>query len=247
MANSKFGAVDWADDFGGNSEKKPVNNKDTWLRLDAGNNVIRLVTRPHQYLVHKGVKAEGDKGFGQKVSCSAIHGSCPLCDLEDKAGARWLLGVIDRKTSSYKILDVSWQVFSQIKKLANETEVWGDPFGYDLNIIVDKNGGPTSYYSVQPRPHKPLSAEDQALRDNADLEDLQRRVTPLTPEQVQKRMEKVLNGGTLAKAPVQPGKEKNGKAPATKSAAPKGKAAPVVEMEAEDNLDDIFPPHADSE
>lgn len=236
MSNSTFGEVNWTDDFGG-PEKKIVNNKDTWLRLDAGNNVVRLVTAPHQYLVHKGVKAEGEKGFGQKVSCSAVHGSCPLCDQGHKAGPRWLLGVIDRKTSTYKILDVSWQVFSQIKKLANETEVWGDPNKYDLNIIVDKSGGPTGYYSVQPRPHKPLSAEDQAIRDNADLEDLKRRVTPLTPEQVQKRLDKVLNGGTLA-APV--AADKPSKASTSKSTG-KSKAAPVVEMESEDGVDDIFP------
>lgn len=237
MSNSTFGEVNWTDDFGG-SDKKIVNNKDTWLRLDVGNNVVRLVTAPHQYLVHKGVKAEGDKGFGQKVSCSKVHGSCPLCELDHKAGLRWLLGVIDRKTSTYKILDVSWQVFSQIKKLANETEAWGDPSKYDLNIIVDKNGGPTGYYSVQPRPHKPLSAEDQNLRDNADLEDLKRRVTPLTPELAQKRLDKVLNGGTLAAAPAAPSKP--GKAPATKAAS-KSKAAPVVDMEAEEGIDDIFP------
>lgn len=239
-SNNVFGAVDWADESF-SSEKKTTNNKDTWLRLENGNNVIRLVTAPHQYSVHKGIKAEGDKGFGQKVSCSLIHGSCALCSLDNKPGLRWLLGVIDRKTSSYRILDVSYQVFSQIKKLAKETEVWGDPTKYDLNIIVDTNGGPTGYYSVQPRPHKPLSAEDQNLRDNADLEELKRKVTPLTPEQAQKRLDKVLNGGTLAAAPAptaKPGKA----APAAKSTATK-KVTTQVDLESEDSINDIFPDH----
>ena len=237
MSNSKFGAVDWADDFGGGPKPKITNNKDAWLRLDEGSNVIRLVTAPHQYLVHKSVKAENDPGFGQKVSCSMIHGSCDLCAQGHKAGPRWLLGVIDRRSASYKILDVSYQIFSQIRKLAKETDVWGDPTKYDLNIIVDK-ASVSAYYSVTPRPHKPLSAEDQQLRDNADLEDLKRRVQPLTPEQVTKRVEKILKGGTLA-APEVKGK------PETKTAAPaastKSKAAPVVDMSYDDDVDDVFP------
>ena len=235
------GEVSWLSDFGPDN-KKSVNNKDTWLRLEQGNNVIRLVTPAFQYIVHKGIKAEGDKGFGQKVSCSIKHGSCALCEMDNKAGLRWLIGVIDRKTSSYRILDMSYQVFSQIKKLAQEAEVWGDPTKYDLNIIVDPNGGPTGYYSVQPRPHKPLSAEDQQLRDTADLEDLTRRTSPPEPSFVQKRVDKLLDGKALAVAVPQPGKAPaKTSAPASKPSAKK--AAPVVEVETTDDeeTDDVFP------
>ncbi len=95
------------------------------------------------------------KGFGQKVYCSNPDGkgTCLACDLGLKASSRWYLGVIELKTNLYKILDVSWQVYSQIKNLANETETWEDPTKYDINIIVNKNGGPTGYYSVQPIPY----------------------------------------------------------------------------------------------
>lgn len=225
---STFGEVSWNDNLdvfdGGN---KKTNSKDLFLKLDEGDNEVRLITQPFQYLVHKYKKDDSDK-FGQKVYCSGVHGSCPLCAMGDKAKPRWLLGVISRKTGTYKILDVSYMVFSAIRKLARNVNRWGDPTKYDLNIIVDKNGGATGYYSVQPLPKEALSAEDQKLKDNADLDDLKRRVTPPSPEQVQARLDKI-NG-------VAPGTA----APKT-AAAPAKASTPAVSMTDDDSLDDAFP------
>lgn len=196
--NSTFGEVSWSDDvFGG--DKKQV-KKDLWLRLEEGSNEMRLITQPFQYLVHK-YKKEDDKGFGQKVSCSAVHGSCPLCDLGDKAKPRWLLGVITRKDGTFKILDISFAVFSQVRKLAKNTQRWGDPTKYDIDIVVDKNGGATGYYSVQPISKEPLSAADQKVKDDIDFDDLKRRVTPPTPDEVKKRMDKIDGVGVPVATP----------------------------------------------
>lgn len=230
-----FGEVSWNDDVFGGSEKKQTNSKDLFLRLDEGSNELRLVTQPHMYLVHK-YKKEGDTGFGQKVSCSAVHGSCPLCAMGDKAKPRWLLGVISRKTNSYKILDISFAVFSQIRKLARNTQRWGDPTKYDIDIVVDKNGGATGYYSVQPISKEPLSATDQQIKDNADLDDLKRRVSPLQPEQVQKRIDRI-NGVADAGAPAPAASGK--KAAAPKAAAKP--ATPAVDMSDDSELENSFP------
>jgi len=226
MTNT-FGEVSWNDDVYAGSEKK--NSKDLFLRLDEGSNEMRLVTQPFQYLVHK-YKKEGDPGFGQKVSCSAVHGSCPLCLIGDKAKPRWLLGVISRKTGKYQILDISFAVFSQIRKYARNTARWGDPTKYDIDIVVDKNGGATGYYAVQPIPKEPLSASDQQIKDSVDFEDLKRRVTPPTPEMVQKRIDKI-NGvtGDAAAAEAVP-ETKTGKG----RSAPKTTAAPVSMTDEED-------------
>lgn len=197
---STYGEINWSDDSGSGFEKK--NSKDLFLRLDDGSNEVRLVTAPFQYLVHRIKKdANNPKDFGQKVMCSASHGSCPACDTGDKAKQRWLLGVIHRKTGTYKILDISFAVFSQIKKLARNTARWGDPTKYDIDIVVDKNGSPMSYYTVQAVPKEPLSAGDQLIKDSVDMEDLNRRVTPPTADQVLKRMEKIL-GVEPVKAPT---------------------------------------------
>lgn len=192
---TNYGEISWSDDS--YTDKKDSNKKDLFLRLEEGDNEVRLLTQPYQYLVHKIKKDPNNpKDFGQKVNCSAIHGSCPACDLNDTAKARWLLGIISRKTETYKILDISFAVFSQIRKLAKNVKSWGDPTKYDLNIVVDKNGGAIGYYSVQAISKEPLSAAAQQIRDNIDLDDLKRRVTPPTPELVQKRLDSIFEGGT---------------------------------------------------
>ena len=234
MTNT-FGEVSWNDDVFSAPEKK--NSKDLWLRLEEGSNEMRLVTQPFQYLVHK-YKKEDDKGYGQKVNCSMIHGSCPLCAVGDKAKPRWLLGVISRKTGTYKILDISFAVFSQIRKLAKNAQRWGDPTKYDIDIVVDKQGGATGYYSVQPISKEPLSVEDQQIKDSADIDDLKRRVTPPSPADVQKRIDKI-NGasGEGAESVFSP-TDKTVSLKVAPKVAPKAKPAPVSMFDEEE---DTFP------
>ena len=81
---AQYGQTDW--DLVGNENKNKDFKKDMYLRLQDGPNRIRIVTKPFQYLAHT-YKKEGDKGFGQKVYCSAPMGSCPLCEKGDKANA----------------------------------------------------------------------------------------------------------------------------------------------------------------
>lgn len=229
-----FGEVSWNDDVFGGSGK--TNSKDLFLRLDEGSNEMRLVTQPFQYLVHK-YKKEGDPGYGQKISCSAIHGSCPLCAMGDKAKPRWLIGVISRKTGTYKILDVSFAVFSQIRKYARNTARWGDPTKYDIDVFVDKNGGATGYYAVQPIPKEPLSAADQQIKDSVDFEDLKRRVTPPTVDVVQKRIDKIngTSGEGVEAAPATP------VTTTAKAAAPKAAKAATPPVSMADDDDESFP------
>jgi hypothetical protein len=226
--NTSYGEVDYDNVV----EKKQANNKDLFLRLDEGDNEMRIVTKPYQYLVHK-YKKEGDAGFGQKVGCSKEHGSCPLCDLGDEPKRRWFLGVISRKTKSYKLLDVSIAVLGSIKKLRQNAK-WGDPMQYDINIIVDKNGGATGYYSVQPTPKEPLSAEDQKIKDNdVDFDELKRRTTPPTPQVVQARMDKINGVAPSTSAPA---------SASTKASAPAKKAASPVNMaDDDDDMASEFP------
>ena len=187
-----FGEVSYNDDAFGD---KKNNNKDLFARLDdTGDNEFRILTNPFQYLVHKVKKDPTDKkDYGTKVYCSATP-DCPVCmenDKDSKVKTRWLYGVISRKTGKYQILDVGYATFSQIKKLAKNTARWGDPTKYDINIVVDKQGGPTGYYSVQPISKEPLSAADQQIKDNVDFDDLKRRITPPTVDAVKLRLSKI--------------------------------------------------------
>ena len=229
-----FGEVNWGDPDTQDG-KKFANNKDLFLRLDEGSNEVRLLTQPFQYLVHM-FKKEGDTvGFGQKILCSALNGSCPLCALGDEAKPRWLLGVISRKTGTYKILDISRSVLTAIKKY-NKNPRFGDPTKYDINIEVDKNGGATGYYSVQGLQKEPLSAADQVIKDGIDFDDLKRRVTPPTPDFVQKKMDKI-NGVTTSTI-VTPATVTGKTAAAV--VAPKA-AIPTVSMSDDEDLEKSFP------
>lgn len=202
MSNIKHGLTSWDDIELGGNKVNFKKQKDLYLRLDNGSNVVRIVTRPHQYLQHN-FKEEGDTGYGDKIMCSSFHKSCPLCEKGDKPKQRWLVGVIDRKTQSYKILDMSVTVLKNIQDLSRD-EDYGDPSRYDIDIKVDKNGGATGYYTVIPKPPKPLSQADVELKSKADLEDLARRCQPPTPEQAQQRLDTVrARKAQKAGAPVQ--------------------------------------------
>lgn len=204
---TQYGLTDWSDVEIKTNQKKN-NDKDLYLKLKNGNNVIRIVTKPHEFLVHQYKAHENDPGFGQRVMSSIAHGSDPLIELGFKPKRRWLVGVIDRESQSYKILDLSTTAFKGIQELARE-EDWGDPSQYDINIKVDKDAGSQGYYTVLPKAKKPLSPADIEIKSSADLEDLKRRCTPPTPEEVaskvafiQSKSPNFSNGGAVAESSV---------------------------------------------
>lgn len=178
---AKYGLTNW-DEV--EVKQQSGQRKDLYMRLQDKNNVVRMITKPHEYMVHRYKTNPDDPGFGERVMSSLYHGRDPLVDKGLKPKRRWLVGIIDRRTQSYKILDMSVSVFKSIQELVRD-EDWGDPTQYDIDIKVDKNGGPTGYYTVIPKSKKPLSAADLDIKSQVDLDDLKRRCTPPTPEQVE--------------------------------------------------------------
>lgn len=190
---NKYGLTTWDEAGQQPSGKGKRNQKDTDLKLDNGSNVIRILTKPYQFTIHKGYKPnESDKGYGWKVPCSNFDGeSCPLCEAGVKTQQRWFIGVIDRKTQMYKVLDIGFGVFKEIKTL-NQDEDWGSPETFDVDIKVNKDADPTSYYSVVPKPKKPLSQADLAIKAKVEEEyasQLLDRCRPLTRNAVENRIE----------------------------------------------------------
>lgn len=248
MSNMKFGLVTWEEEI--RTPGKPFNNdrpKENFLKLTTGSNVLRVITRPFQYVLHK-YKLDGWKS-PFKIKCSMTD-DCPLCndkftDENDKVRHSfpqkegWYVGVIDRKTKAYRILDIGVTVYNQIKKY-NKNGSWGAPDQYDVDINVDPNGGATGYYTLMPLGKSPLSDEDVEIKKNVDIEVLKRRCSPISVEQVTKQIEFALNrvGGkppTNSKTAVK--------------AAPKAAKARAVEEEErapdpvmDDSEDLDFPP-----
>lgn len=182
----KTGEVSWGS---GDDKKGGLGGKDQYLRLQAGSNVVRILTLPNQYYQHK-YMPEGGKKWGYRVNCSAANGSCVLCDKGDKAKRRWLVGVIDRKTGQYKLLDLSWSIFKGVQTL-NNSEDWSNPINYNIDIVMNPNGGATGFYTVVPKPKSPLSAADLVIQADNDPSRVTERTTPPTSEQTLKRIEKI--------------------------------------------------------
>ena len=211
--NGKYGLVSWDEvDTAANERTQRENDKDLFLHLEDGPNKVRILTKPHQFMVHN-YKEPGDTGWGFKVMCSKHNGKCVLCDRaekfrakgasgdkeskelfsQQKAKKRWLVGVIDRKSDTVKILDISYSIFSSLKELNNE-ESWGPPETYEINIKVNKKGGATGFYTVLPIEKRPLSASDLELKKKAmeELADkLVSKCQPPSPEDVEKRLESI--------------------------------------------------------
>lgn len=195
MSNQKHGEVSWTDESLAAGDGKGK-GKDQYLKLKPGSNLIRVLTLPHQFYQHK-YKIDGDKGYGHRLFCSAKHGFCPVCAKGDKPKKRWLLGVIDRNSNTYKILDISWSVLNDIQTYARD-EDWGDPIQYDFDIVVNPHGGPVGYYKAVAKPKRPLSAQDLLTKEQVNLDDLVRKCTPPDPKKVEERltslMEEFLKG-----------------------------------------------------
>jgi hypothetical protein len=190
MANFKNGEISWAD-TSFDSTKKTA-GKDVFLRLVPGSNVVRLLTLPYQYYQHRH-EIQGGKKYGYRINCSGANGSCAICEMgaDHKPKRRWLFGSIDRKTGQYKILDINFSVLKSIQTYQKDEE-WGDPSRYDIDIVVDPNGGSVGYYTVVAKPSKPLSAADLVLKEENGVDELLRRSTPPDPSKVVERLDKIM-------------------------------------------------------
>lgn len=198
MINKKFGLVGWDEETNipGNKQFDNSNKvKDEFLKLQPGSNEVRIVTRPYQYVVHK-YKLEGWKS-PFNIRCTMTD-DCPLCAqtfVDEKGKTRkkfpqkegWYVGVIDRKTGRYKVLGIGQMIYKKIKNL-NNNKAWGAPDLYDVDIIVDPNGGATGYYDVTPLGKQPLSDADVDIKKNVNLESLKKKCDPLTVEGVERLM-----------------------------------------------------------
>lgn len=197
--NVVFGLSSWDDE----GEKKQYEKKeyvkakwDDLIKLRSGSNQVRFVTQPYKYFVHKYV---GVKGDGTTIRCakSREEDPCPLCEptIVNERGktvskcpriTRRYIGVIDRRTNQYRVLDVSPSLWEKIKDLKNSP--WGNPMNYDVTIVVNKNTTPANYYNIIPVPPQPLSESDKKLKESADLEDLLLKCRPFSPDFVLRKI-----------------------------------------------------------
>lgn len=165
--------------------------RDLYLKLEDGKNSVRFITNPFFFYIHE-YKPAGAK-FPNKIRCAKASASdpCPLCDEGLKRKARYLAGVIDRRTATIKVLEFNSVIFDTIMSNKDD-EDWGPPIGYDYNVKKDsKATSPMQYYTATPSPKKPLTADEQQMVDDFDKQTLVNLVKVPTLEKVLERISKV--------------------------------------------------------
>jgi hypothetical protein len=81
----------------------------------------------------------------------------------------WAFKVIDREDGMVKIFEITQNsIKGDITKLLENAD-WGDPQAYDITII-GTGKGLERRYTVQPSPHKPLTAEEKSLVARTEID-----------------------------------------------------------------------------
>jgi len=179
MGNMVFGEVDWnAADSG--------SQKSDFMRMEEGENTVRVMGNPTQFYIHWVVGKDGSKG---KVNSPADNPEL-VSRLEDtgfKRQARWLIKVLDRTDDSFRLLEVGPQIYNGIKMLYNNKR-WGKVTGYDLTILKGPRGQ-QPLYNVSPNPKEALSSDFKekfmAFNDRINVEKL---ITPSSAAAICERM-----------------------------------------------------------
>ncbi len=174
MSGMVFGEVDWnSADSGGKSD---------FMRLEDGENLVRVMGNPVQFYVHWVTTPDGSK---RKIN-SPVDTPELVRRLEDvgfRRQARWLIKVLDRTDDEFRILEVGPQIYNGIKALYNNTR-WGKVTGYDVSVNKGPKGS-QPLYGITPNPKEPLPSEMKdgfvAFNDRVNVEKL---ITPSTAEEV---------------------------------------------------------------
>lgn len=179
MTSMVFGEVDWnAADSG--------SPKSDFMRLEEGENTVRVMGNPVQFYIHWVVDSSGSKS---KIN-SPVNDPELVNRLEDsgfKRQARWLIKVLDRKDDQFRLLEVGPQIYNGIKSLYNNAR-WGKVTQYDITINRAPKGV-QPLYSVTPNPKEALPATfKQKFVDFNDRVNVDKVISPSTAADVCEKM-----------------------------------------------------------
>jgi hypothetical protein len=184
MAELKYGELASWDDA-------DVAGSNYFMDLVEGDNQVRVLTKPYQFVVHW---TKDQSGKSRKIRC-AIN-NCPLCRQGIDTQTRWYIGVLDRKSAGPKILEISTQIFKGIRDYIKNpewderyTKSWGEIMAYDINVQRGPKGA-QPLYTVMPSPKmRDLTEKETAeVEDFLDKVDINRYTSPSTPEEVAEKL-----------------------------------------------------------
>ena len=151
-----------------------------FLKLEAGENIIRIITPPFQYYGHTNYVLKGKQSFEQKLKCFDVYegpGKCSLCKRlsnlisfwdgdNNTQQPRWMFGVLYRKDNNVYILDANRDICKSIQKMAKDPD-WGDPKKYDIMIILGDKA--TIAYPKPSNKYDTVEASEELLEELKEL------------------------------------------------------------------------------
>ena len=147
----------------GHGTEKPPSSGGPFLRLkETGQKIrIRMVSDPIKF--KKEFQGKPQDAFAAKVINKTVAADGTTV-LKEVMGFQY-----------------GWLIYEKISDLCNDSE-WGDPINYDLEIT--RNGGtPSKFYSVIPKPAKPLTDEEKELVASAEVDLVKMYLTKKDPQQ----------------------------------------------------------------
>jgi hypothetical protein len=129
----------------------------SYLRLQTGENKMRVVSAPSKIELHWEEAIDGSK---KRIVC--IGAKCPICKKGKTPQIRFQVKVLDRADGEVKILECGKQIISAIKNYAVDPE-YGDPTKYDIKIKKEGSGRDTKY-SILPSPNKGDLTEEELTK-----------------------------------------------------------------------------------
>jgi len=175
----KTGEVDWNEVETGSGSNS---SKDLFMRLEEGENVVRVMGRPFQFHVHWIQTSDNKK---RKIVSASERNS--LTDKLEDAGfkrqPKWIVKVLDRDGDQFKVMEIGSQILNGIKALAQNNK-WGDVRNYDLSIHRGPKGS-QPLYTVTPNPKEKLGTEFKSQFDSFEERlDLSKLTTPTETNEV---------------------------------------------------------------
>jgi len=176
MSKIVFGEVDWNSKAGDSS-----GGRTQFMRLEGGRNVVRVMGNPLQFYINWVEGTEGKRKINSPIAAPELLQR--LDDAGFKRKARWIVKVLDRSDSQFKLLEIGPQIYNGIRELVNDPD-WGKVTSYDLVITRGKPGS-QPLYSVNPRPKSGIdeSMKEAFLAFNDGL-NLDRLIQPSDPQYV---------------------------------------------------------------
>lgn len=186
MSEVKYGELaSWDDaDVGGPSD---------FMNLAEGDNKIRVLTKPYQFVVHW---VRDVSGKNRKIKCA--FNNCPLCKQKIPSQTRWYIGVLDYKSGRPKILEIGTSILRGIRGYVNNPDwsdkfdkSWGKIMAYDINITRGPKGSPpASLYQVMPSPKMKdiTKKETEMVEEFLSKVNIAKFTQPPTPEEIEEKV-----------------------------------------------------------